>query len=232
MMKLNCIVIEDDAIQRMINVKLVNSHPDLNLVGNFSNATEAKNFIAKNVVDLIFLDIEMPVINGFGFLNDLKTSPQIVFITSKTEYALKAFSYNVSGYLQKPVTLNRFNNSVKRAVGFHKLIEKEEEKESKYIIVKSNLRKLKIYLNKIKWIESFGDYVNIITEKDKNLTLCSMKSFEKELPKEKFLRVHRSFIINIDKVERFNSRFAEIGVTKIPLSRNKKEDLIKALVIA
>lgn len=228
-MKLNCIVIEDDVIQRMINVKLVKNHPDLNLVGEFSNATEAKNFITKHVVDLIFLDIEMPVINGFVFLNDLKTNPQIIFITSKTEYALKAFNYNVIGYLQKPVTVNRFNNSVKRAVGFHKLI---EEKESNYIVVRSNLRKLKISLNKIKWIESFGDYVKIITDKDKNLTLSSMKSFEKELPKEKFLRVHRSFIINIEKVERFNSKFAEIGITKIPLSRNKKEDLIKALAIA
>jgi DNA-binding LytR/AlgR family response regulator len=94
------------------------------------------------------------------------------------------------------------------------------------------LRKLKIYLNKIKWIESFGDYVNIITDKDKNITLSSMKSFEEELPKEKFLRVHRSFIINIDKVERFNSKYAEIGLTKIPIGRNKKVDLIKALAIA
>jgi DNA-binding LytR/AlgR family response regulator len=231
-MKLNCIVIEDDVIQRMINVKLANSHPDLNLIGNFSNAKEAKDFISSHVVDLIFLDIEMPVINGFGLLNCLKVNPQIIFITSKTEYAVKAFNYNTAGYLQKPVTVNRFNHAVMRAVGFLNLIQKEEEKENNYIIIKSKLRKLKIHLNKIKWIESFGDYVNIITENDKNTTHSSMKSFEEELPKEKFLRVHRSFIINIDKVERFNSKFAEIGLTKIPLSRNKKEDLIKALAIA
>jgi DNA-binding LytR/AlgR family response regulator len=174
----------------------------------------------------------MPILNGFGFLDGLKVNPQIIFITSKTEYAVKAFNYNTTGYLQKPVTVNRFNHAVKRAVGFVNLIQKEEEKESNYIIIRSKLRKLKIYLNKIKWIESFGDYVNIITEKDKNITLSSMKSFEEELPKEKFLRVHRSFIINIDKVERFNSKFAEIGLTKIPIGRNKKVDLIKALAIA
>jgi DNA-binding LytR/AlgR family response regulator len=174
----------------------------------------------------------MPVINGFGFLDGLKINPQIIFITSKTEYAVKAFNYNTAGFLQKPVTVNRFNHAVSRAVGFHNLIQKEEEKESNYITIRSNLRKLKIYLNKIKWIESFGDYVNIITDKDKNITLSSMKSFEEELPKEKFLRVHRSFIINIDKVERFNSKYAEIGLTKIPIGRNKKVDLIKALAIA
>lgn len=228
-MKLNCIVIEDDVIQRMINVKLASSHPDLNLIGHFSNAKEAKNFISSHAVDLIFLDIEMPFINGFGFLDDLKVNPQIIFISSKTEHAVKAFNYNVAGYIQKPITLNRFNHSVERAISLHK---PEEEKESGYIIIRSNLRKLKIYLNKIKWIESFGDYVKIITEKDKSLTLSTMKSFEEELPKEKFIRVHRSFIINIDKVERFNGKFAEIGVAKIPLSRKKREDLIKALAIA
>nr|WP_294777254.1 LytTR family DNA-binding domain-containing protein [uncultured Flavobacterium sp.] len=229
-MKLDCIVIEDDVIQRMINVKLVNSHPNLNVVGSFSNAKEAKDFISKNSVDLILLDIEMPVVNGFAFLADLKVNPQIIFISSKSEYALKAFNYNVAGYIQKPITHERFNNAVKRAVAFHEL--NQEAKENNHIFIKSHLRKLKICLNKIKWIESFGDYVKIITDKDINLRLCSMKSFENELPKEKFLRVHRSFIINIDKVERFNGKFAEIGLAKIPLSRNKKEDLLKALAIA
>lgn len=229
-MKLDCIVIEDDVIQRMINVKLVNSHPNLNVVGSFSNAKEAKDFISKNTVDLILLDIEMPVVNGFAFLADLKVNPQIIFISSKSEYALKAFNYNVAGYIQKPITHERFNNAVKRAVAFHEL--NQEAKENNHIFIKSHLRKLKICLNKIKWIESFGDYVKIITDKDINLRLCSMKSFENELPKEKFLRVHRSFIINIDKVERFNGKFAEIGLAKIPLSRNKKEDLLKALAIA
>lgn len=229
-MKLDCIVIEDDVIQRMINVKLANSHPNLNVVGSFSNAKEAKDFISKNTVDLILLDIEMPVVNGFAFLADLKVNPQIIFISSKSEYALKAFNYNVAGYIQKPITHERFNNAVKRAIAFHEL--NQEAKENNHIFIRSHLRKLKICINKIKWIESFGDYVKIITDKDINLRLCSMKSFENELPKEKFLRVHRSFIINIDKVERFNGKFAEIGLAKIPLSRNKKEDLLKALAIA
>ena len=87
----------------------------------------------------------------------------------------------------------------------------------------------KIFTSKIKWIEAFGDYVRVVTEDDSNLVLSTMKAFENDLSREKFIRVHKSYIINIDKVERFNSKFAEIGITKIPISRNKKEDLIRAL---
>jgi two-component system, LytTR family, response regulator len=107
-----------------------------------------------------------------------------------------------------------------------------QEEIGEHIFIKSNLKKLKIFTAKIKWIEAFGDYVKVVTEEDTNLVLSTMKSFEKDLSREKFIRVHKSYIINIDKVERFNSKYAEIGITKIPLSRNKKEDLVKALSIA
>jgi len=103
------------------------------------------------------------------------------------------------------------------------------EEESPHIFIKSNLKKLKIYISRIKWIEAYGDYVKVITEEDNHLVLSTMKAFENELPKDKFIRVHKSFIVNIDKIEKFNSKFAEIGPHKIPLSRNKKEDLVKAI---
>jgi DNA-binding LytR/AlgR family response regulator len=106
------------------------------------------------------------------------------------------------------------------------------EEDAEHIFIKSNLKKLKIFTSKIKWIEAFGDYVKVVTEEDSNLVLSTMKSFEKDLPNDRFIRVHKSYIINIEKVERFNSKYAEIGVTKIPLSRNKKEDLVRALAIA
>ncbi|HQK39294.1 MAG TPA: LytTR family DNA-binding domain-containing protein, partial [Flavobacterium alvei] len=179
----------------------------------------------------IFLDIEMPVISGFDFLDGLKTKPQIIFITSKAEYAMKAFDYDATDYLQKPIAVDRFNASVKRAIDMHLLKSETHDEDGEHIFIKSNLKKLKIFTAKIKWIEAFGDYVKVVTEEDSNLVLSTMKSFEKDLPKDKFVRVHKSYIINIDKVERFNSRFAEIGVTKIPLSRHKKEDLVKALAI-
>jgi two-component system LytT family response regulator len=230
-MKLNCVVVDDSSLQRMIIVKLVTNHPNLNLVGDFPNAIEAKNCMTVHSVDLIFLDVEMPIISGFDFIDGLVEKPQIIFITSKAEYALKAFDYEATDYLQKPIEEERFNASVKRALDFH-MMKRENYEEGEYIFIKSNLKKLKVYTNRIKWIEAYGDYVKVVTEEDTNLVLSTMKSFEKDLSKEKFIRVHKSYIINIDKVESFNSKFAEIGVAKIPLSRNKKEDLIKALAIA
>ena len=230
-MKLNCVVIEDSSLQRIVITKLVNNHPNLKLVGDFSNPIEAKNCITVNAVDLVLLDIEMPVINGFDLIDSLKVNPQIIFITAKAEYALKAFDYNATDYLQKPVLQDRFNSAIKRALEFYQLKKEHVEEDGDHIFIKSNLKKLKIFTNRIKWIEAYGDYVKVVTEEDSHLVLSTMKSFEKDLPSEKFIRVHKSYIINIEKVERFNSKFAEIGPTKIPLSRNKKEDLIKALYI-
>jgi DNA-binding LytR/AlgR family response regulator len=228
-MKLNCVVVDDSTLQRMLIVKLVNNHPNLRLVGDYSNAIEAKNCLTVNAVDLIFLDIEMPVINGFAFIDVLKVKPQIIFITAKAEYALKAFDYDATDYLQKPITVERFNASVRRATDIYTLKNEPFKEDGEHIFIKSNLKKLKIFTSRIKWVEAYGDYVKVVTEDASNLVLSTMKSFENDLCKEKFLRVHKSFIINIDKVERYNSKFAEIGVTKIPLSRNKKENLAKAL---
>jgi two-component system LytT family response regulator len=230
-MKLNCVVIEDSSLQRIVITKLVNNHPNLKLIGDFSNPIEAKSCITANAIDVVLLDIEMPVINGFDFIDSLKVRPQIIFVTAKAEYALKAFDYDATDYLQKPVSHDRFNISVKRAIEFHQLKREHFEEEGEHIFIKSNLKKLKIFTNKIKWIEAYGDYVKVVTEEDTHLVLSTMKSFEKDLPSERFIRVHKSYIINIEKVERFNSKFAEIGPTKIPLSRNKKEGLIKALYI-
>ncbi|HBI02278.1 MAG TPA: LytTR family DNA-binding domain-containing protein [Flavobacterium sp.] len=231
-MKLNCVVVDDSSIQRMIITKLVNNHQSLHLVGDFSNAIEAKSCMSIHSVDLIFLDIEMPIINGFDFLDGLKNKPQIIFITSKADYAVKAFDYDATDYLQKPISVDRFDSAVKRAIDMHKLRNEVSEEEGDYIFIKSNLKKLKVFTSKIKWIEAYGDYVKVVTDEDSNLVLSTMKSFENDLSKDRFLRVHKSFIVNIDKIERFNSKFAEIGVTKIPLSRNKKDDLKKALAIA
>lgn len=228
-MKLNCVVVDDSTIHRITIAKLVNEHPDLNLVGDFSNASETRNCILNKPVDLLFLDIEMPVQTGFDLLDGLKNRPQIVIVSSKSDYALKAFDYAALDYLHKPVVKERFAKAVQKALDVKQLKKESPEEEGDFIFIKSNLKNFKIYISKINWIEAFGDYIKIITDDENHLVLSTMKSFENDLPSDKFMRVHKSFIINIDKVERFNSKFAEIGPTKIPLSRNKKEDLVKAL---
>ena len=228
-MKLNCIVVDDSALQRITVTKLICENQNLKLIGEFSNATDAKNCISTKNVDLVFLDIEMPVINGFDLLDGLKVKPQIIFITVKAEYALKAFDYNATDYLHKPLSKERFNKAVNKAVNLYALKKDIDDEDENFIFIKSNLKKLKVYTSKIRWIEAYGDYVKIITEDDSHLVLSTMKAFEKELPKDKFIRVHKSYIINIQKVDTFNSKYAEIDTFKIPLSRSKKDSLLDAL---
>lgn len=228
-MKLNSIVVDDSAIQRMTITKLVNESANLNLVDDFANALEAKNTINHKDVDLIFLDIEMPLINGFDLLDGLKNKPQIIFITSKADYAVKAFDYEATDFLQKPISKERFLKAVKKAIELHQLKNETHENLGEAIIIKSNLKKLKVYSTKIKWVEAFGDYIKIITDSDSHLVLSTMKSFENELPTGKFLRVHKSYIVNIERIDKFNSKFAEIGNTKIQISRNKKDMITKAI---
>lgn len=231
-MKLSCVIVDDSSIQRMIINKLVTNHQNLNLIGEFSNAVETKNFLSYNNVDLVFLDIEMPVLNGFDFLDTLKTKPQVIFISSKPEYAVKAFDYEATDYIQKPINATRFDASVKRALNKQLLLIEAPIENSEHIFIKSNLKNLKVFTSRIKYFEAYGDYVKVITDDENHLVLSTMKAFENNLPHDKFIRVHKSFIVNLNKVDKFNSKFIEIGAVKIPLSRTKKEELQKAMAVA
>ncbi len=227
-MKLRSIIVDDSSMQRMAVAKLVNNHPNLALVAEYSNAIEAKNGIKNNEIDLIFLDVEMPIITGFDLLESLENSPQVILITGKPDYALKAFDYDVTDYLHKPITMARFDASVKRAVAKFEQANRVHEDEE-HIFVKSNLKKRKVILNDIKWIEALGDYIKLVTDEANIVILSTMKSFEKQLPEDKFLRIHKSYIVNLEKVEKFNSKNVEVSGRSIPLSRNKKTELAEAL---
>ena len=213
----------------MAVAKLVNNHPNLALVADYSNAIEAKNGIKNNQIDLIFLDVEMPIISGFDLLESLENSPQVILITGKPDYALKAFDYDVTDYLHKPITLARFDASVKRALAKYEQMNKVSNEDEEHIFVKSNLKKRKVILSEIKWIEALGDYIKLVTDEANIVILSTMKSFEKELPEDKFLRIHKSYIVNLEKVEKFNSKNVEVSGRQIPLSRNKKTELAEAL---
>jgi two-component system LytT family response regulator len=226
---LNCIIVDDSKIQRLSIVRLVENHTSLNLIAEFNSALECRDALKTYSVDLIFLDIEMPVLNGFELLDVLNNKPQIIFVTGKTEYAFKAFNYDATDYLQKPITRERFNTAVDKAVEHHKLKLDFNEAEGEHIFVKSNLKKRKVYIKDIKWIEALGDYVKLVTEETSLVVLSTMKAFESELPEGKFLRIHKSYIVNLDKIDRFNSKNVEVGAYEIPLSRNKKTQLVEAL---
>jgi len=229
--QLKCAVVDDSRLQRLAIVKLIDEHPSLELVSEWNNAIETKNGLLDTQVDLLFLDIEMPILTGFDLLDDLENKPHIIFVTGKTKYAFKAFDYDAIDYLRKPLKKDRFNAAVEKALSLSRIgAEGGPVEDDDYIFVKSNLKKRKIFLNQLKYVEALGDYVKLIMEEgDPIVVLATMKSFETELPSERFLRIHKSYIVNLDKVERYNSRNIEIADEKIPLSRHKKNTLIEAL---
>ena len=226
---LNCAVVDDSTLQRLSIVKLIENHQSLNLVAQYNNAIEAKEGIATSDIDLIFLDIEMPILSGFDLLDDLTVKPQIIFVTGKTKYAFKAFDYDAIDYLRKPISKERFLNAVHKAVTNYKLKNEDGFEEEDFIFVKSNLKKRKVFLNELRYIEALGDYVKMVTEHDSLVVLSTMKAFEALLPKDRFLRIHKSYIVNLDKVIRYNSKVIELEKEELPLSRNRKTDLVQAL---
>jgi DNA-binding LytR/AlgR family response regulator len=228
-MNLRCVVVDDSTIQRMSIVKLVKDHPSLTLIAEYSSAVDTKKGLNDIEVDLIFLDIEMPIINGFELLDVLKNKPQIIFVTGKTEYAFKAFDYDATDYLHKPITQERFNLAVNKAIDYHTLKFENSTIENDYIFVKSNLKKRKVYVNTILWIEALGDYIKLVTTEESYVILSTMKAFEKEIEAYSFMRIHKSYIANLKKITKFNSKFVEINNQNLPLSRNKKKLLIEAL---
>ena len=230
-MKLKCIAIDDSFVQRAMIVKLIKNHLSLNLIGEFSNSVEAKQFIFKNELDLIFLDIEMPLINGFDLLEGLNKQPQVIIITSKSDYAAKAFDYNATDFLQKPIEKNRFSKAVDKAVAQFKIMQTKPIDESETIIVKSNLKKYALKTKDIKFIQADGDYIKIKTDKDVFMVLSTMKSFEEKLDKSKFMRIHKSFIVNLDRISNFNTKSILLDKEEIPISREKKLELEKILKI-
>lgn len=226
---LNCVIVDDSSLQRLSIVRLVQNHPSLNLVAEYNNAIEAKMGLLNNKIDLVFLDIEMPILSGFDLLDDLTQKPQIIFITGKTKYAFKAFDYDAVDYLRKPITKERFLNAVHKAITNFKLKNDEGFDDEDFIFVKSNLKKRKVFLNELKYIEALGDYVKLVTDHESLVVLSTMKSFAALLPQDRFMRIHKSYIVNLDRVERYNSKSVEVEKEFLPLSRNKKTALVEAL---
>ncbi len=229
-MTLNCIIVDNNSTQRLATLRLINNHPSLNLLGKFTSAVEAKKFLSTNSIDLIVMD----VIDGFELLDSYDDNPDlnvpyVIVISGDLSHAFKAFEYNAIDYLAKPTSKKRFNDAIAKTVLQAKMKENFQDYDGEHIFVKSNLKKRKIYINEIKWIEALGDYVKLITNTKSFVILSTMKAFENELPKGLFLRIHKSYIVNLKKVERYDSKHVEIEKMKLPLSRTRKIQLSQAL---
>jgi DNA-binding LytR/AlgR family response regulator len=233
MQGMNCIVIDDDKLSRKVIEEFIKRTDFLNHVDSFDNALDAISLMKSGKeINLIFLDIEMPEMTGIEFIRTLKNPPQIIIISSKDQYALQAFEYDVTDYLLKPVNYSRFFRAVDKAnSSFSKgTIAPETRNE---IFIKKNSSLIKLKYEDILWVEALENYVIVNTYDDKYTIHFTMKSIEKKLPATKFLRVHRSYIVNTSCINLIEDNTiiipVEGGKKSIPIGKSYKDKLMDDL---
>ena len=229
MSKISCIIIEDEPLAAKVLKDYISEVPFLEFRAHFKDAILATEYLRENKVDLIFLDIHLPKLKGMAFLKTLSNPPSIIITTAYHQYAVEGFDMNVTDYLLKPIELERFLVAVNK-VNKHpeELKSPNEKKESRdYIFLSIQKKKVRILFSEILYIESQREYVRIVTAKKDFLSKISTSEIEELLPKEQFLRIHRSFIISISKIDSYNFEEVEIGGHSIPIGRGYREVIEK-----
>lgn len=227
---MNCIIVDDEEMCRNAMKHLVSQVDFLNLIGICSNATEALNLLNNNKIDLMLLDIEMPDMSGIELIKSLKSPPLTILTTSNKEYALEAFEYSIVDYIIKPILLDRFFKAIAKAKEiFENSPQNIDFSSSEYVFIKSNGVLVKINLKDILWIEALGDYLTINTSDKKYTIHSTMRTMESKLSSNKFIRVHRSFIIAIDNISSIEDNVVVIGKKLIPVGAVYKDNLKKRL---
>ena len=226
-MKPRCIIVEDEVMARKSLQRLCEQHGSLELLAVFENAEDALAFLSTEEVDLIWLDVEMPGLSGFDLLENLTSMPQVVMTTTKTEYAFDAYQYQVTDYLQKPVTQPRFKIAVEKVLDLNnrKTAVSTERQE---IYIKTDGRYIRLPYTEILYVENVGDYVKIFTKTQAHVVHTTMKYLEEKLGSP-FLRVHRSFIVHLDKIVDIEENNLVVDKKVIPISRANKPELMNRL---
>lgn len=197
---INCVAIDDEPLALEVLKKYIARLPQLNLEMTFSDAIEAAAYLQKNNADLLFLDIQMPDVNGFQLYKELPEKPMVIFTTAYKEFAVQGFEVDAIDYLLKPFNLARFEKAVAKALARENIKEKEDVSPSQFLYIHSDYKMVKIPFAEIIYIEALDDYVKVVTATQSFLTLLSMKKILEKLPKKKFIRIHRSYIVANDKI--------------------------------
>ncbi len=230
---MECIIVDDEKVARVITRTLCDQISEIKVVDEFSNAIEAIKFLNENKIDLIFLDLHMPDFDGIDFIKTLKNPPKIILTTSDHKFAIEAFEYDfIVDYLLKPLELPRFKKAYQKAK--NKNVETNLEKNNSLVTandfyVNIDRRLIKIDLASIYLIEAKGDYIHINTEDKKYIVHSTLKKIEEKLPDSLFLKIHRSYIINIKKIIDIEDNSVLIKKNVIPISRSKRPELMKRL---
>lgn len=235
-MKTRCLIVDDEPLARELIKSYVSKLENFEIVAECSDAMKALNVLRAKAVDLIFMDIQMPQITGIEFLKTLKHAPKVIITTAYREYALDGFELDVVDYLLKPITFERFLKSVNKFYQMNQddvqLVASqggEKGSDEMFIYVKENKKVIKIYLSEIKYIEGLSEYVQIYTDKRKVIVKTSLTQMEEKLPAEQFLRVHKSYIISVNKIEAFTANTIEIQNKELPIGRSYKNVVLNLL---
>lgn len=234
-MTVRCIAVDDEPLALDIIESYISKLPFLKLVRTCSSATEAMQVLQEEQVDLMFLDIEMPELTGIQFLNILKHQPLIIFTTAYPDYALEGFNQDAVDYLLKPIPFDRFLKAVTKAQERLQRNGKATEApqhappapEHDFMFVKADYKTIRVDFKDILWIEGLKDYIIIQTKDHKIITLLSMNKMMEKLQDSKFLRVHRSFIVSLQKIDSIEKSRIRIGNKEIPIGEVYKEHFLK-----
>lgn len=231
-MNLSCAIVEDETISRMMIENLAQKTGFLSVKNSFSSPIAALQWLNENKVDLIFLDVEMPEISGIELLQALVYKPAVIIISSNPKYAIDAFQFSVVDYLLKPVNdYGRFLQAVTKVASRLKIESSVTEVSEHHLFVRIDSVLHKIAIEDILWIEAFGDYIKIQTNDKLQTTYGTLKKIEERLPSAKFVRVHRSFIVNVDKISNIDSTNLIIDKKIIPISETHKAQLLAKIKI-
>ncbi|MDO6492354.1 MAG: response regulator [Cellulophaga sp.] len=235
-MKLRTIIVDDEPLAINVLKNYVSQIQELELLETFSNAVTATTFVQNNEIDIIFLDINMPILDGLDFLKSLQSMPMVVMTTAHEEYALTSYELQAIDYLVKPIPFPRFLQAVQRIIKLKqgsttKAITTNTSTDNASIFIKIDKKKLqKIVLDDIMVIESLKDYIRIKTKSDKYIIHRTLSSFTDELPSDKFIRIHRSYTISISKVDTIEGNSLEIGGIRYTIGRSYINDVKETLL--
>lgn len=216
------LIIEDDPLAAKHIEKLCSTQPDLELAGTAANATEAEQLLRNVNADLVFLDIELAGSSSLQVIRSLPTVPQIIIITAHEQFAFEAFELNAIDYLKKPVTKARFEQALQRFRAINTTADNSVTSQSLFIKVSNSL--VSVQFEKILFFESIKDYVKVVTEDKAHIIYSTMKSLEEKLPDNIFIRVNRSFIVNMNKVKMIANNHVHVGTESIPISKSCKDE--------
>jgi len=225
-MELKCLIVDDEVLAQDVIEKYIANIPTLKLVGKCDNAVEAISFLHNNAVDLLFLDLNMPELSGLEMLKTLTNPPKVILTTAYSEYALESYEYGVVDYLLKPIKLERFIKAVNKVVEqYSKPTNREdipEDLQSHSIFLKEDQVTYQVSLNDILFIEAYGNYLKVHTKEKVYVTRDTMHDMENKLPKEMFMRVHKSYIISLSKIDSVSGNRVFIHNTEIPVGEMYK----------